>query len=461
MQRKSAPQRFKKFTISHRNEDFCLDCLKFHDILKYNPYYDAIKAFSEDIEKFYLNNHTHEDALDTICPLNEILENCSVYSIEEFNKIPLLKNQINKFSFKFLNIDGNLSTFDTFLSTISVFKQQFTILGIAETNISPGYKELYRIPVYQKTVSNKKKGTGVALYIHETLNFSANDAISLCTEFIESLFATINIGKTEIAVGVIYRPPSGNVAKFNEAIYEILSSSEVKRNVIIMGDFNINMFTNAKQQLVFEENVSCNGFTPTIAVATHKKPNCQPSCIDNILVNSADNVIKSGAIETYISHHRSLFIRISVPANNNVKKSVNKIKSDTLKYDFNVENLDKLNKLIIENLNSCDIDNFEKFTTSFLNCMDSACKRNTSTSTKRNRIQNRMITSSLILSISKRDRLYKKWKRSTSKLCTSVDPQLFEEYCKHRNKISYQIKESKRLYFKLRFENASGNLKQT
>ena len=287
------------------------------------------------------------------------------------------------------------------------------------------------------------------------------DAISLCTEFIESLFVTINIGETEISVGVIYRPPSGNVAKFNEAINEILSSLEGKRNVIIMGDFNINMFTNTKQQSVFEENVLCNGFTPTISVATHKKPNCQPSCIDNILVNNADNAIKSGVIETHISHHRSLFIHISVPVNNNVKKSVNKIKSSTLKYDFNVQNLDKLSKLIVESLYSYDIDTFEKFTTLFLECMNSTCKRNTSTSTKRNRIQNPWITSSLIDSISKRDRLYKKWKRSTSKLCTSGDPRLFEEYRKHRNKISYQIKESKRRYFKLRFESASGNLKQT
>ena len=98
-----------------------------------------------------------------------------------------------------------------------------------------------------------------------------------------------------------------------------------------------------KQQLVFEENFLCNGFTPTIAVATHKKPNCQPTCIDNILVNNADDVIRSGAIETHISHHRSIFIHMSLPPNNNVRvHRVNKIKNDTLKYDSKVENLDRL-----------------------------------------------------------------------------------------------------------------------
>ena len=222
------------------------------------------------------------------------------------------------------------------------------------------------------------------------------------------------------------------------------------------------MFTSTKQQLVFEENILCNGFTPTIAVATHKKPNCQPTCIDNILVNNADDVIRSGVIETHISHLRSIFIHISLPPNNTVRvHRVNKIKNDTLNYDFKVENLDRLSKLIVENLYSCNIDSFEKFTTLFLECMNNTCMRKASACTKRNRIQNPWITSSLIDSISKRDRLYKKWKRSTSKLCTSGDPRLFEEYRKHRNKISSQVKESKRHYFKLKFESASGNLKQT
>ena len=103
--------------------------------------------------------------------------------------------------------------------------------------------------MYQKTIPDKKKGIGVALYIHETLTFSVNENISLCTDFIESLFVTINIGDIEIKTGAVYRPPSGNVTKFNESINTIISSFDRKRKVIIMGDLNINMFTSTKQQL--------------------------------------------------------------------------------------------------------------------------------------------------------------------------------------------------------------------
>ena len=45
-----------------------------------------------------------------------------------------------------------------------------------------------------------------------------------------------------------------------------------------------------------------NGFTPTISVATHLKPNTILSCIDNILTNNVENILKSGVIETHISH---------------------------------------------------------------------------------------------------------------------------------------------------------------
>ena len=52
-------------------------------------------------------------------------------------------------------------------------------------------------------------------------------------------------------------------------------------------------------------------------------------------------------------------------------------------------------------------------------------------------------------------------KQTKSKLCTSGDPRLFEEYRKYRNSLSNLIKRSKQHFYTKKFENASGNLKQT
>ena len=97
----------------------------------------------------------------------------------------------------------------------------------------------------------------------------------------------------------------------------------------------------------------------------------------------------------------------------------------------------------------------------FTNSIEETCKLTDGKYTKRNRIANPWITNALINSISKKDCLYKKWKQSTSKLCTSGDPRLYEEYRSYRNRLSNLVKVSKHKYYNKKFENATGNLKQT
>ena len=97
----------------------------------------------------------------------------------------------------------------------------------------------------------------------------------------------------------------------------------------------------------------------------------------------------------------------------------------------------------------------------FNKCIDDACKLRTPKYSKRNSLKNPWITKGVINSISKRDSLYKEWKRTRNKLCTSGDPRLYEEYRKYRNMLSNLIKKSKQSYYTRKFENASGDPKKT
>ena len=49
-----------------------------------------------------------------------------------------------------------------------------------------------------------------------------------------------------------------------------------------MGDFNIDLL---KPNAEFEGVIYGNNMIPTITLATHEKPGCKPSLIDNILIN--------------------------------------------------------------------------------------------------------------------------------------------------------------------------------
>ena len=196
----------------------------------------------------------------------------SINTIEEYNKRILPEGRINetKLFFKFLNIDGNMKNFDTLQTTLHAINHNFSVLGLAETNVNPATKELYKIPqytsVYQNKLSGKKKGSGVAIYIDDSISFKQQDAVSICTKDIETLFITISSSTHPVHIGVVYRPPSGNIDEFNE---EILSFFKTNDTVVLMEDFNINLFHDSKLRSAFEEIILCNGFTPTISVATH------------------------------------------------------------------------------------------------------------------------------------------------------------------------------------------------
>ena len=445
-----------------RNNAYCRLCLQTKNILRYNPFYDVIEESHEDLEKPYLQNQLSQDHIDTITPLSAILQSCSYYSIESFNQTSF--NEPNAYlNCKFFNIDGNTSNFDSLLCTLKALKSDFSFIGLAETNIDPKNCELFKIPNYHSEYQHKmikKKGSGVAMYIHESISFTRNNDFSVSNENIESLFITVNYEATPIHIGTVYRPPSGDISKFNDAILKLLSGFKAKENVILMGDFNINLFSNGKNKQSFKDNVLCTGFIPTISIATYAKPSCQMSCIDNILTNQPDNILHSGVIDTHISHHRSLFLKFKIDEVCKANKASPKSKT---RYDFNTENLDKLNKNLIDNLSKLNATaDFQSFLSVYISvCIDAACKLSESKLSKRNRIQNPWITSAIINSISKRDRIYKKWKQSTSKICSSGDPRLFEEYRKYGNKLSNIIRYSKKSYYDKKFDAATGSLKKT
>ena len=373
-------------------------------------------------------------------------------------------------SCKFLNIDGNLKNFDNLLTTLKSINQDFSIIALAETNINPEVKDTYAIPnyesVYHNKKENKRKGSGLGMYIHSSLNYQIKEELSSCSDVIESLFTEVKSisNSSPTIVGAIYRPPSVNPNSFIEKLSDLLSSLTPDSEAIILEDFNFNLFSQSNHTSTFEEKIFCNGFTPVISTATHKKPNCRFTRIDNIFVNNYERVISSCTLESHISHHRSLTLLYSLRNDPCSPSKLIKPKSK-ISYDYKPQNLDHLNEILAHNLSKTPIwqqeTNFEEFLNLFTNCIDASCKVKNPKFSNRNKLDNPWITAGLINSISKRDRLYKIWKHTQTKRCTTGDPRLQEQYQKYRNMLSNLIKMSKQNYFTEQFERASGNMKKT
>ena len=72
-----------------------------------------------------------------------------------------------------------------------------------------------------------------------------------------------------------------------------------------MGDFNDDLLKPDSQK--FESAIYGNNMIPLISLATHFKPGCNPSLIDNILTNSSENIQSAGVFESGVSHHHPIF----------------------------------------------------------------------------------------------------------------------------------------------------------
>ena len=77
------------------------------------------------------------------------------------------------------------------------------------------------------------------------------------------------------------------------------------KRVIILGVFDDDLFMAGSQK--FEHTIYSNNMIPLISLATHFKPGCNPSLIDNILTNSSENIKMTGVFESGVSHHHPIF----------------------------------------------------------------------------------------------------------------------------------------------------------
>ena len=104
---------------------------------------------------------------------SSILEGCTAYGSQELND--LIDNQKigSNISFCFNNLDGNKSNFDTLMAQIQNTNYPYSVIGLAETNTDPSESSVYQLDnynsFYQDTFPDKKKGSGVAVYVNRDL----------------------------------------------------------------------------------------------------------------------------------------------------------------------------------------------------------------------------------------------------------------------------------------------------
>ena len=186
---------YSKFQVVNDNW-VCQPCQS-----KIAPRYNPFKKWANsETDKHYEN-----DCGNDMIQLSGILDKCNMFTIQSLNdklndltpRDALVNNILSSF---FLNIDGNFSNFDHLQVILKGIAHTFSAIGLAETNLGPKASAPFILPgytsYYQEIREDKKSGTGVALYVHKSLNAAVVDELSHCTKDLESIIVKItNLAK--------------------------------------------------------------------------------------------------------------------------------------------------------------------------------------------------------------------------------------------------------------------------
>lgn len=96
-------------------------------------------------------------------------------------------------------------------------------------------------------------------------------------------YCGIRVGEPSLTVLAFYKPPSANLEVFFEKMEHVLEYHRRCKNLILCGDFNINLFVSSVITKRFKQLLSSFNVKPTITTATRISKTSK-TCIDNIHV---------------------------------------------------------------------------------------------------------------------------------------------------------------------------------
>ena len=190
---------------------------------------------------------------------SHLVSSCNYYMDSSFlsavsKNIDLLQ-QKDIFSMCHINIrslKANLGSFETCLANLNF---EFTVIGVSETWLRDDNCDLYHLDGYHFTEVHRtcRSGGGVGIYVKNSIPFLNRRDLKVEDEISESVFIEIDKQifnrSRNIMIGVIYRPPGGNLQNCMESMNIVLNGLRNENKLcFLMGEFNINLLNYEKNK---------------------------------------------------------------------------------------------------------------------------------------------------------------------------------------------------------------------
>lgn len=389
------------------------------------------------------------------------VRNCEYFTDSTFNYMCNSKH-IDKSIFSIIHFNirsapKNLGSADIYLSGLNV---HFALIALTETWLNPSNVECYSLPGYTMEARCRinKIGGGVALMIRNGLNYQPRNDLSEFCDVIESLFIEIPSSETSscrnFIIGVIYRPPGGNIDDFNNLLSGILEKLKRENKLLyLLGDFNINLLNANSHQPTsnFLDTIYSVSLFPLINRPT-RITSQSATLIDNILCNDITNVTHcNGILCTDVSDHYPIF---SFNLGTKIEERSNSRRTRKIDNQTRVSFINELQKIKWDDVLNCNDPQvaFTRFYTRFTKLYnDSFPIQDRKIGYKNNKV---WITSGLRNSVKNKNKLYFIQK----KFPTEINIKKYKEY---KSTVRRLLSRCERDYYNALLEKCKSNVRKS
>jgi hypothetical protein len=405
-----------------------------------------------------------------------LFQNSSYYLDSDF--IELLDSKTNIFTVISLNCQSLNAKFDQLTAYIQMYNSsnsKICAICLQESWLTADSDlSLLQINGYQLISVGKSSSAhgGVAIYLHDTFSYKISDCCIdsdiFDMQFIEVLVENGHSEAKMLVLGNIYRPPrqtSENINTFIDQLEYLTHKLSNFKNVILTGDFNLNLLQFKENNLVnnFLDSMISNSFIPKIMLPTrisHRKG----TLIDNIFVKISDgySATTSGILVNSISDHFPCFTCLDyLQFNNNNSKSINVMPSfsdgaTNIKNDLNkLEIIQTLRNIVGNDPN----ESYQNLTNVISPLINKHFPIKQKRYNKHKHKKSKWMTKGILRSIAYRDKLYIKMKS------TGHDDVQFPvhqiNFKTYNNILKKAIRAAKKLYYNNCFHKFKSDIKNT
>ena len=382
-----------------------------------------------------------------------------ISNFTSLNSLPELKYEIirnkNSHDIFFANIRSIRKNFDSLIEILEQLEHSFSFIVLNETWLENNEHDMFKIDNYDVvSMPRSRHGGGVLIYFRRYIKASIIDHLSFIHTSFECVFIDVKINSHNFTLGSVYRPPTGNnninefISVFRDKILDKLPTNDI----IICGDFNIDIKSNSAQSVSFITEMASRNLFNLINDFTRISFNTDGSlasntCIDHIWTSSY-KVHSSFVLNYHLTDHFPIGCFINLPKNNELRTQQSRLVSINGILNFQKDFSIFFNNLII----STDIDNT-------IHCIQISLEKMISNNfpiankkVKIKKIRRPWIDKKLEALIAKKHSIY-------SKCVNGLLP--FSRFKTYRNLLNKTLELAKKLYYVNSFSNVKNDSKQT